>query len=400
MSNTGYIKSLDGVRAIAIILVMTFHAELTQFGWIGVQLFFVLSGFLITGILWKEKSKEGNLLFKFKKFWVRRSLRIFPLYYAYILGIALSFLFFHFPSYFKVFFPYLISYTANFPLHLLHTLGNPLFNHLWSLSIEEQFYLLFPLIILLSPKNFSKKLLIAIIFLSPVIRFLAGEFYKSKGLAAIDVADGVNFNTLCQLDAFCMGGIIHVLSLDKQIKQPTALFVGALFLMFGAGVLNYFFSASSVSYWKDLGFSHYFINNYQHVWHYSLLDIVFTSFILMLVSSFSQTSFSYLRKFLENKWMVRVGRVSYGMYLFHWLIWVYVFTKIFHPQTYMTKILLFIPYLVAVYLFSELSYRLYEVHFINLKDKFFPERNKNNNASVRSLVVNPLINSQTSSKSN
>src|SRR3954469_10344160 len=139
--NDGYIKSLDGVRALAIILVMTFHAGITHFGWMGVQLFFVLSGYLITGILWKEKFRDVSLSFKFKKFWVRRSLRIFPLYFGYLVALGLTFLVLHFPSYYTLYAPYLFTYTFNYTRLLSGWQGNPLFTHLWSLSIEEQFYL-------------------------------------------------------------------------------------------------------------------------------------------------------------------------------------------------------------------------------------------------------------------
>jgi len=112
MSDGGYIKSLDGLRAIAIILVMTFHAELTHFGWFGVQLFFVLSGFLITGILWKEKFKSNTTAFKLKKFWVRRTLRIF----SFILRLSCFFghylySFSFFPEYYAKYIPYLATYT-------------------------------------------------------------------------------------------------------------------------------------------------------------------------------------------------------------------------------------------------------------------------------------------------
>ena len=110
----GYVKSLDGVRAIAIILVMTFHAGLNDFGWMGVQLFFVLSGYLITRILWTEKFREGSLSHKFKKFWVRRSLRIFPLYYGFLLVLGITYLLFHFPFYYSRFIPYLATYTFNY----------------------------------------------------------------------------------------------------------------------------------------------------------------------------------------------------------------------------------------------------------------------------------------------
>ncbi|HEU4471289.1 MAG TPA: acyltransferase [Flavisolibacter sp.] len=382
MAGTGYIKSLDGVRALAIILVMTFHAELTEYGWIGVQLFFVLSGFLITGILWKEQASPESLGYKFKKFWVRRSLRIFPLYYGYVIAIALAYLLFHFPPYFEPFFPYLVTYTANFPLQLLHSTGNPLFNHLWSLSIEEQFYLLFPLIILLSPRRFTKNLLLLIIFVSPVLRYFIGRYYAEQGFPELIVSNGVNFNTLCQLDAFCTGGIIQVMSLEKRVQRPFRLFGIIALLTAGAGLLSYLQSSSPYSYWLDLGFYHYLTGNYQHVWHYTLLNLTFASFLLALVSVNSQERFPGIRRFLENKWLVKIGRVSYGMYLFHWLIWVYVFMNIFRPETYLVKALIFIPYLVAVYLFSELSYKFYEEPFIKLKDRFFPPAGRPKKAAI------------------
>src|SRR3954464_5417017 len=136
----GYIRSLDGVRALAIVLVMTFHAQMNHYGWMGVQLFFVLSGFLITGILWKEKFRQERLPNKFKKFWARRSLRIFPLYFGYLAVLGLTYLIIHFPVYYPTYFPYLVSYTFNYSRTIPGWQGNPLFTHLWSLSIEEQFY--------------------------------------------------------------------------------------------------------------------------------------------------------------------------------------------------------------------------------------------------------------------
>src|SRR4051812_39980580 len=93
-----YIKSLDGVRAIAILLVMAFHFEIIRFGWIGVQLFFVLSGFLIGGILLKEKNVAVPLSLRLKNFWIRRSLRIFPLYYIYLLIFIIVYMLWAFPS--------------------------------------------------------------------------------------------------------------------------------------------------------------------------------------------------------------------------------------------------------------------------------------------------------------
>jgi peptidoglycan/LPS O-acetylase OafA/YrhL len=227
---------------------------------------------------------------------------------------------------------------------------------------------------LLLPKKFIKVMLLGIIVLSPIVRFLIGEYYKSKGYPDLIVSNGVNFNTLCQLDAFCMGGIIPVLALDTKIKKPVTIFLSTVFIVFGAGLLNFLFSEAGTKYIVDLGYYHYNTNNYQHVWQYETLNLVFAGTLLMLTSMHSQNRFLWIRKIMENKWMVRIGKVSYGMYIYHWLIWVYVFMNIFKPERYYMKLLMFIPYVIGVYLISEISYRLYEVHFIKLKDRFFPPR--------------------------
>ncbi|MBC8034026.1 MAG: acyltransferase [Chitinophagaceae bacterium] len=395
MAGTNYIKSLDGLRAIAILLVMTYHAELTHFGWIGVQFFFVLSGFLITGILWNEKFKPAPRSFKLKKFWVRRSLRIFPLYYGYILAIGICFLLFNFPSYYTTYFPYLVTYTVNYTRLLPGWQGNPLFTHLWSLSIEEQFYLLFPLIILFTPAKHIPKLLVVIMIVSPSVRFLLGEYYKARGYSANVVANVVNFNTLSHLDAFCTGGIIPILSLDKRIRKPGTVFLVAALIAITAGLVNYANSAHAGNYWEDLGWNHWQTGNYQHVWMYTMINILGASVILMLVSSHSQQLMKYPKRVLEHRWMVRIGQISYGMYLFHWLILVYVFNKILQPETYLSKALIFIPYVITVYLFSEVSYRLYEVHFIKLKDRFFTKPDVQEHSGIGSSSKSVAINDTT-----
>jgi len=233
---------------------MTFHADLTHFGWIGVQLFFVLSGFLITGILWKEKFKPEPLSHKFKKFWFRRSLRIFPLYIVYLLVLGVVYFITHAPQNFEVHFPYLFTYTFNFTRSLPGWQGDPAYTHLWSLSIEEQFYLVFPLILFFCPPRFIKYFMVTMVLLTPVTRLLLGNYYTSKGLDASVVADSIYWNTLSHLDAFFMGGLIPVLALDKKIRKPARILAGSFVLVFVAGLLNYLNSSSGAFYFNDLGF--------------------------------------------------------------------------------------------------------------------------------------------------
>jgi len=365
--NTGYIKSLDGVRALAIILVMTFHAGITHFGWMGVQLFFVLSGYLITGILWKEKFTDTSVGVKLKRFWSRRSLRIFPLYFGYLLVLGFVYLAVQFPAYYGVNIPYLITYTFNYTRTFPGWQGNPLFTHLWSLSVEEQFYLFFPFVIFFSSARFVKWILLFFIIAAPVTRFLLGGYYTGQGLSAATVADAVYWNTISHLDAFFIGGIIPVLSLQKKISQPKRWFLLFLLLVVIAGIIN-FLSGSGNPYLSDLGYRHGQIDNYEHVWQYTLLNFVYAAFILFIIKAAVNKQRSFAIRFLENPWLVKIGKVSYGMYLFHWSILVYGFDRFFPVSGMTQRILLFIPYLLAVYLVAAASFRFYESWFLKWKD--------------------------------
>ncbi|MBS1745379.1 MAG: acyltransferase [Bacteroidetes bacterium] len=390
-NNSGYIKGLDGLRAIAIITVMSFHAEITHFGWLGVQLFFVISGFLITGILWREKQTETSIPFKLKKFWVRRSLRIFPLYFGYLIFISLVYLFFKFPSYYSDYAKYLFTYTFNYSRSLPRWQGNPLFTHLWSLCVEEQFYIFFPLIMFFCPPRFVKYFMLIVIAVSPLTRYLLGEYYTAKGLSQPVVADAVYWNTLSHLDAFFMGGIIPVLSLDKIIKKPQRIFTVALIIAIVAGIINFVYTDSGSYYFNDLGYNHGQTELYEHVWHYTVLNILFASFILSLVSIHSNKVFASIRKGLEAKWMVKIGRVSYGMYLFHWAILVYIFNRFFATDNLLLKTVLFIPYVAGVYFFATLSFRLYESRFLKLKETLFTKKQKPANVNVVPAVSDSSV---------
>jgi len=310
MATIKYIRSLDGVRAIAILLVMAFHAGLINFGWVGVQLFFVLSGYLIIGILWKEKFlAQQPVAAKMKRFWIRRSLRIFPLYFAFVFLLGITYIVFHFPGTFKEYFPGLVTYTFNFSLHLPEKEG-PFFTFLWSLSIEEQFYLFFPAIIFFFPPKVIKFMMITVIALSPVIRFIIGEHFINTGMNANVVANKVYWNTFSHLDAFFLGGIIPVLSLDTKIKKPLTLFFVCLIAVLAGGLYQFINSPSGPYYINDLGYTHGLTDNYAYVWQYTLLNALFFSTILVLVNYYTNTRFKKIHKFLESKWMVQIGKES------------------------------------------------------------------------------------------
>jgi peptidoglycan/LPS O-acetylase OafA/YrhL len=386
----GYIKSLDGVRAIAVLLVMAFHLELLRFGWLGVQLFFVLSGYLIIGILWKEKFNSETLSYKFKKFWVRRSLRIFPLYFGFLALMGICYFLFRLPESFTTYLPWLLTYTFNFGLHLPDSQG-PFFTFLWSLSIEEQIYLVFPLIIFFCKPKFIKYFMLAVIFLSPLIRFGLGEYFKSKGYDEGLVSNLVYWNTTSHMDAFFLGGIIPVMSLDKKIKKPQRILAISLLIALAAGLWNFFNNGLSQYYINDLGYHYSLSNNYEHVWHYTLLNLVFASFILTMVHADRVAQPSRMRRFLESKSMVNIGKVSYGMYMFHWGILLYGIHKILPTGPMYMKIILFIPYVIVTYYVALLSYNLFESYFMKLKDKLFKEKKKKEVQPIPAAPASDLI---------
>ena len=387
MAEGGYIKSLDGVRAVAILLVMTFHAELTRFGWMGVQLFFVLSGFLIIGILWKDKSAPGPLGDKFRNFWIRRSLRIFPLYFGYIFLMGITYLVLHSPSVLPQYLPYLLTYTFNYSLHL-PTAQGPSFTFLWSLSIEEQFYLLFPLIIFFCPPRFIRALMVTTIAAAPLIRYGLGEYYRYKGYSPELIVNNVYFNTLSHVDAFFLGGVIPVFALHRRVRSPQTLFLLSLAAAFGAGLWNYCTQDHAGHYAADLGYAHglQYTGNNIHIWQYTFLNLAFASLLLVLVSDNAGGRFSWLRRLMENEWLVRIGKVSYGMYIFHAGMMHFIYEHI-PANTILVKSLLFIPYVLLVYLLATLSFRFYESPFIKLKESLTRKYTAKKGALIVLLLI-------------
>jgi peptidoglycan/LPS O-acetylase OafA/YrhL len=225
------IYGLDGLRAIAFLLVFFFHTDYLEFGWVGVQLFFVLSGFLITGILIKMKQNlsPGDY---FVKFYGRRLLRIFPLYYFYLilmLGVT-TFLVYngYKPSVMKLFqtqLPYALGYIYDFHYASVDYRHLYFLVHFWSLSVEEQFYIFWPLIIFLTPEKYRKGVLTGIIFLGPLFRILVTLAYKYSLLSFLNqtlpmAVYPLPFN---HIDAFGLGAFIACYPIPKAKLQVIGL---------------------------------------------------------------------------------------------------------------------------------------------------------------------------------
>src|SRR5215831_9782405 len=169
----GRIPSLDGLRAISILLVVAGHSfdegrspllfELFgHLGNYGVRIFFIISGFLITTLLLKEYTKTETI--SLRSFYLRRALRIFPAFYVYVAVICILAVL-GVVSLLRGDVLHAVTYTMNY-----HTTRGWYLNHIWSLSVEEQFYLIWPAALLFAGPGRAPRIALATVILAPFIR--------------------------------------------------------------------------------------------------------------------------------------------------------------------------------------------------------------------------------------
>ncbi len=362
-----YIRSLDGLRFVAIALVIVYHFYESVFsiGWIGVQVFFTLSGYLITQILLESKA-QFSLTKYLKRFYWRRLIRIFPLYYFFLLLVLAIFLITNKPDSFKNSWLLLITYTYNFKkfLHLQESDSiDVIFSHFWSLSIEEQFYLFWPLTIFFLNTKRLKFLVLLIIFSSPAIRYFTFNYLDGNfDLDSIRIGKLIYKSTFCQLDAFMFGAVIPIFRLDKVIihKNVTLSFyflMTILSLIFVASIK--YDSLENIISWKIFLINTGSTTANLHLWIYTLLG----GFSMLLITSLTSTK-SFLSKLLETRFLVHIGQISYGLYVYHFPL-NNLFTRI--SNLGYDKELCFVVYLIVLYIISRLSYDLFEKRLLVYK---------------------------------
>jgi len=354
-----YIRSLDGLRAIAVFLVIVSHAHWLQVGWVGVQIFFVLSGFLITGILLRDKERQTKMRSFLGRFYRRRALRIFPLYFFVLVimafinaGIGLNG--------FVDSVPYLITYTYNWGLAAS---DSRFFMHLWSLSVEEQFYLVWPLLIWSLPRRYFMGLVIVLIFFGPLIRhatvMLVPLYY---GQPAIGMGSVVYLASTSHLDAFAWGAAIAILHKRGIVWscRPSYYVVGIFILFVALGCVNiaYYYPDIEIS---TLGYQRTLLGTGTHIWGYTIINMLGASTILYLIHKGS--------RFLEASSLRYVGQISYGIYVYHYGVWDLV-DKMFAPEPYTIYGLCCLVIATGLtILISHGSFKWLEKRFLRFKDK-------------------------------
>jgi len=351
-----YYMALDGIRGIAILLVILFHCrsiakpttELEYFcfnlldaGWIGVDLFFVLSGFLITGTL-LDNVRSPHF---FKNFYIRRTLRIFPLYYAVLLlGMIREFVLHGWTdapyAYYFIYSQNIVTFLGGREIGALA--------HFWSLAVEEQFYLLWPtVIIVLYRRN---------CFMVGIVLFLSLVIITRLTLVASGV-ERVYFFPIAHFDALligaCLAYILSIRGTFLQLRQR-ALTVG----VFSTAVL-FFISM------HERGFdSQNFV-----VLEYGLLPLatLFGSFIVVAMTY----SYNFVGKIVQNGALCYIGRVSYGLYIFHWPLIYFLLPRMVYPHDgfFSRQIVFFLTVGSISLLAASLSFRYFEQPILRIKNR-------------------------------
>jgi len=295
------IIALDGVRALAVLLVMAVHYhERFGGGWVGVQIFFVLSGFLITRILVNAKETASGLTSYLKVFWIRRALRIFPLYVLFLLIGELMWWFTAAPVTWPTARPWLWTYTLNFG----HMFGmvpiSDVYSHFWSLAVEEQFYVLWPFLIWFLGRKTLRYLIIAMLLITPILRY---------AVVAANVLDTsqLYFFTPTLMDAFAAGAALVLFDLS-WIKQVRWWLAGAVLTTVAAGMLANLGMGLHFSVWS-LGYPYFMPNAFEYVWGYTMLNV--TSALLLLACIQDQVGL------FANRYVAGLGKISYGVYIVH-----------------------------------------------------------------------------------
>jgi peptidoglycan/LPS O-acetylase OafA/YrhL len=357
-----YYKNLDFLRFVAVSLVILQHWVLKQeyivdLGVIGVTVFFVLSGFLITKILLKNKAAIENgdyTLFKaYKNFYIRRSIRIFPIYYGLIVFL---WVFNHAIVRENIF--WFLTYTSNIKTFLDQSWQGTL-GPLWSLAVEEQFYFIWPSVILLINKRLLLKTLFICVVLGPVFRIIS-MLFSIYFFDKVDLRVSSGVLVTSNIDLFAIGAILaysiyHSEDILVKFKKYILLMSVLLFLI--------------ISQYHNSIIYHTFFVMIIAVWSYYIIE-----FLLKENKNFSQNIFQF-RPF------VYLGKISYGLYLYHgpffFIFGVLSYTefKLFKSNflfanylgSYDLVVLLNISYLILI---CTLSWYCFEKPINNLKRYF------------------------------
>ena len=360
------IRPLDGLRAIAVGLVMLLHFGYLNGGWIGVQVFFVLSGFLITGVLLADRDAPlGSYL---RRFYWRRTLRIFPLYYGYLVLLWLAYAAWGLPAELPGDALSLFTYTYNFTRLSAEWKASPFFTHFWSLAVEEQFYLFWPFVVHALSRRALVRLSAALLVAGPLFRWALALVLAAGTRSAYDIGDALYWFPLSHADAFAAGALVALVRVADHVKRPALVALAAMAAVAAGGFLNLqaLRGAEADLALGTMGFPLASIDNGAHVWGYTLLNLSSAALVAAAVAAHRTGG---IVAALGWGPLAGLGKISYGIYVLHWPLLVLFNASVRYRPMTLRGALMCGAWMTLVAGVAWVSWRFYESRFLALKDR-------------------------------
>ncbi|HEV8315485.1 MAG TPA: acyltransferase [Burkholderiaceae bacterium] len=313
MHDATRIDAVDGLRALAMSMVIAQHCGLLPFGWIGVWLFYVISGYVITRGFLVVRDPPLTAGERYRGFLWRRALRIVPVYGLYLAINAL--VLWPQPEQAAAWreLPSLLGFVFNWQMIFAGGGAWGPFGHLWTLSVEQQFYLVFPLLVLLLPARVQWRATLALVLAGPVLRWAWSSAlpFEDAGQRAFAVYAA----SFCHVDAFLLGSLIARGGSRLPAARPVwAMALGAAALYVGSYLLiNRSLGAQGIDVLRNI-VSGVLTGQGREVFVYVAVDLLAAALLVQALRG------GALARALAWSPLAHVGRVSYGGYLFHALI--------------------------------------------------------------------------------
>jgi len=356
-----HVAALDGLRALAVLAVILYHTGQLPFGWLGVPLFFALSGHFITRTLLNHQELTRGR--RAANFFRNRALRLAPLYYLFLIVLTVLALVGYGHGTIGRDLPYLWTGTWDLSAMLPSFQPTPLvlYAHLWSLGVEVQLYVVWAVLTLLLPRRWFVRAVVVLALAGPLLRLgvwlaLQVAGYPNEALAPMVVY----CNPVSYLDVFAIGACTALPEVRSRLAPVARAAIG-LFVLTVAALVSYGLITGTGT-WTDLGFPVILFEHYDWVWKYSIAALFFGALVYYAGED------NVFARTLRARPLVRLGLISYGIYLLHVPLFGQL-SRLHEPTTGWTAadLLLTAATVGGTWLLAEVSYRFVERPFLRLK---------------------------------
>lgn len=386
---SNYFKSFDGIRGFCCLLILVLHYRFTKYNmpayvaYFGLHSFFIMSSYFITKTLLKDMAQTTSMWQCMKVYFFKRFTRTFPLYFLYLFILMILLVIFkvafktdfgilkEFKQFGIMLFTFTYNYRETFQYIVdkkmsLYTIATP---HLWSMSFEEQFYVVFFFFLFFTPFKYLKPIGIAMLIIIPIFRAVGYLYMTSNTSDNLLVTLILSRNALFQIDTFFYGILLALITVKREkIWIYLTLFFGFLliFLMLYTSYLTAIHK--NIPFHVAIREDEYYYLNYGYVYLDTLANLFCVSLFGAVIAYPDKITI------FTNKFLVKLGVLTYNLYIFQFLFLPFgmLAAKIFgrFMPVILAELLGLFVYLILLYYFSKFTFNKFEKPILNWKDKY------------------------------